>query len=405
LAIEHLYDGEVGGVGAGALAEVVDRLELVPVVEEIEQALRARDRLDAKVSEALRGLDLEEGWASDGALSLTAWLIAHGRRSHRDAEREAKLARRLAELPVTAAAWSGGTLSSGQVAAVVANVSSARAVLYAGHEADMTPVLAELSVRDTAAAMQLWRLRAGACQDGEVGPERPSELYLSQTMEGRRELSGHLGAEDAAVVEAAIAVAKGNDRPEGEGPFPTAPERRANAVVDVCRWFLANYDKAASGTRNRPQLSVIVDLSDLAGAGPGRLADGTAVAASTVLRVACDAVLNRIVMAGRATVLDYGSAVRTVSPALWASLVVRDGHCRHPGCDRPPGWCEAHHVKHFSKGGPTCLSNLVLACSRHHHLWHDHGWDLELDAEGTLVLKSPTGNVITSRPPPVHLVA
>jgi hypothetical protein len=400
-----MYDGAMGGVGVGALAAVVDDLELAPVTEDIEQVLRVRDRLDAKISEALRKLDVKEEWASDGALSLTAWLISHGRRAQRDAHREAKVARRLAELPVTAAAWSDGTLSSGQVAAIVANVSSGRAQLYAGHEADMTPVLAELSVRDTGSAMQLWRTRAGACEDRSETAEGPSEIYLSQTMGGRRELSGHLGGEDAGVVEAAINVAKGNKLPEGEGPFPSAPERRAAALVDVCRWFLANYDKAPSGTRNRPQLSVVVDLADLAAGGPGRLVDGTALPATTVLRLACDAVLNRIVMSGRSTILDYGSSARTVSPAMWAALVLRDGHCRHPGCDRPPSWCEAHHVRHFSKGGPTCLSNLVLACSRHHHVWHDRGWELELSADGTLVLKSPTGKVITSRPPPAALVA
>ena len=160
--------------------------------------------------------------------------------------------------------------------------------------------------------------------------------------------------------------------------MPSAAQRRAEALADVCRWFLANGDKAPSGARNRPQLSVVVSLSDLAQDRPGLLADGTAVPGSTVSRLACDAVLHRIVMAGRSTILDYGSGVRTVSPALWAALVVRDGHCRHPGCDRPPAWCEAHHVQHFSKGGPTCLSNLVMACNRHHHLWHDHGWELEL---------------------------
>lgn len=95
--------------------------------------------------------------------------------------------------------------------------------------------------------------------------------------------------------------------------------------------------------------------------------------------------------------------MRTVSPALWAALVIRDGHCRHPGCDRPPMWCEAHHIEHFSKGGSTCLTNLVLACSRHHHLWHDQGWQLALGADATLTVTSPWGMVLTSRPPPVRL--
>ena len=75
----------MGGVGVGALAAAVSSLELAPVTEEIEQVLRVRDRLDAKISEALRELDVREEWASDGALSLTAWLISHGRRSQRGA--------------------------------------------------------------------------------------------------------------------------------------------------------------------------------------------------------------------------------------------------------------------------------------------------------------------------------
>ncbi len=400
-----MYDGTMGSDGVAVLAEVVGRLELVPLAEEIEQVLWVRDRLDAKISEALRGFDAEQAWDGDGSLSLTSWLAAHGRRSHRDAHREAAEARRLAQLPVTAAAWSEGTLSSGQVAAIVANVPAHRAALYAQHEVNMTPVLAQLSVADTTAAMRAWRLRADAEDSGPEPPERPSELYLSRTLDGRREVLGHLKAEDAAVVEAAIAAAEGSDPADGEGPLPSAAQRRAEALADVCRWFLTHGDKAASGARHRPQLSVIVGLSDLAQDRPGLLADGTAVPGSTVSRLACDAVLHRIVMAGRSTVLDYGSSVRTVSSALWAALVVRDGHCRHPGCDRPPAWCEAHHVQHFSKGGPTCLSNLVMACSRHHHLWHDHGWQLELSPDATLVVRSPMGKVITSRPPPVHAAA
>jgi len=286
----------------------------------------------------------------------------------------------------------------------VANVSSERAQLYAEHEGAMTPAMADLSVADVAAAMRSWRLHAEAAEDGPEPGERPSELFMSRTLDGRREVSGHLGAEDAAVVEAAMAVADGGPPPEAEGAQPTAAGRRAQALVDVCRWFLANFDKVPAGRRNRPQVSVIVRAEDLAEDLPGRLADGSAVPASAVSRLACDSLLHRIVTAG-STILDYGAGVRSISPALWAALVVRDGHCRHPGCDRPPSWCEAHHIQHFSKGGPTCLSNLVVACTRHHHLWHDQGWELKLSPDNTLTLISPWGNVLTSRPPPMDLVA
>jgi hypothetical protein len=387
-----------------ALAGAVEDLVLVPVGEDIDQALWLRDRLGSKIGEALRDFDAGGGWGVDGSLSLSSWLAAHGRLSRRDAHWEATVAVRLARLPVTAQAWADGTLSSGQVTAIVANVSSKRAPLYASHEADMTPVLAELSVADVATIMRNWALHAEASEDGPEGRERASELRLSPTLDGRRVLGGHLGAEDAAVVEAALASALAPPPGPGEGPPPAMAERQAEALVDVCRWYLAHGEQSSTGPRSRPQVSVIVDISDLAGDGPGHLADGTAVSASTVLRLACDCVLHRVVMAGRSTILDYGSAVRTISPALWAALVIRDTHCRHPGCDRPPMWSEAHHVKHFSKGGPTCLSNLVMACSRHHHLWHDQGWHLELSADATLTVTSPWGLVLTSRPPPVRLV-
>jgi Domain of unknown function (DUF222) len=254
------------------------------------------------------------------------------------------------------------------------------------------------------AVMRSWALRAEADEDRPQPGERASELYMSRTLDGRREVSGHLGAEDAAVVEAAIAAAEGGPQPDNEGPGLSGGQRRAAALVELCRWFLGHHDQAPTGSRQRPQVSVILSAEDLAQDLPGRLADGTPVPASAVSRLACDSVLHRIVMAGSA-ILDYGSGVRAISSALWAALVVRDGHCRHPGCDRPPSWCEAHHIQHFSKGGPTCLSNLVVACTRHHHLWHDQGWRLELSADATLTVISPWGVVLTSRPPPAHMVA
>ena len=78
-------------------------------------------------------------------------------------------------------------------------------------------MLATLSVRDTAAAMRSWHLHAEATTDSSEPASRPSELYLSETLDGRRELSGHVSAEDGAVVEAALAAA-GRDFDPAELP-------------------------------------------------------------------------------------------------------------------------------------------------------------------------------------------
>jgi hypothetical protein len=50
------------------------------------------------------------------------------------------------------------------------------------------------------------------------------------------------------------------------------------------------------------------------------------------------------------------------------------------------------------------LDNLVLGCTRHHHLWHDQGWQLSLARDGTLSLVSPHGLVLTSSPAARELV-
>jgi 5-methylcytosine-specific restriction protein A len=217
----------------------------------------------------------------------------------------------------------------------VVNVSAEHASLYAAHEEELTPALASLSVRDTTAAMRSWRLHAEATSDGTEAASHPSEIHFSETMESRHELLGHLSVEDAAMVEAAIAAAL-PAFDAAEAPLPSAAERRAAALVDVCRWFLDNSPSVSSGSRTRPHVPVVVELKELLSGGPGQLVNGTPVPARTIEWLSCDSELHRILTSGRSRVLDYGSAVRTISQALWAALVVRDRHCRHPGCDRPP---------------------------------------------------------------------
>jgi hypothetical protein len=91
------------------------------------------------------------------------------------------------------------------------------------------------------------------------------------------------------------------------------------------------------------------------------------------------------------------------------ALVIRDRHCRFPGCDRPPDWTEAHHVRWITHGGATALDNLVLVCTRHHHLLHTPGWHAKLLPDATLEVTDPDGRTHTSstpdagRPPPLPL--
>ncbi|MBN9105556.1 MAG: DUF222 domain-containing protein, partial [Propionibacteriaceae bacterium] len=123
---------------------------------------------------------------------------------------------------------------------------------------------------------------------------------------------------------------------------------------------------------DRPRIVITLSHDKLtkhctdAGLGAHLVRDGQPVAASVVRRLLCDADLLPVVLGSHSEPLDVGRTVRLVTPAIRAALELRDGGCIFPGCDAPPGGCEAHHVIPWWAGGVTALHNLVLVCPHHH---------------------------------------
>jgi Domain of unknown function (DUF222) len=379
------------------LADAIDDLDLPVDSGVLTEAFALADRLNAKLLEAVGEHDATELWRNDGATSMTAWLRHHTRRSGRDAARCTKTARRLRELPVTAGAYRHGVLGAGHVHAIVANLKDRTTTLFADHEAELVPELARLSVGETAVAMQDWARRAEAVVgDDPDAPQPERSLHLSRILDGRRELSGSFDPEGGAVIATALRLASTRDV-EGE-PARSAAQRRGDALVDVCRWFL-DHQHDRRGGRHRPHLNVVATLDDLERRTQGRLLDGSVLDGATVQRLFCDAGVHRVFMAGRSSILDYGTATRTVPANLFNALLIRDQHCRFPGCDRPPDWCEAHHVRWVLDGGTTSLDNLALQCSRHHHLLHTPGWHAKLLPDATLVVTAPDDRTLQGQPP------
>ena len=163
------------------------------------------------------------------------------------------------------------------------------------------------------------------------------------------------------------------------------PQRRAEALVSLCRQYLASHDDGGPGPRRGlPHLSVVADIGAITGITDDLLAALRAEAAhvgrlsrSTLERIACDCQVSRILTDGPSQVIDVGRATRTISPALWKALVARDHHCTHPGCKRGPAYCEGHHIIHWSQGGATSVEAGALLCGVHHTQIHDsrYGYD------------------------------
>ena len=209
-------------------------------------------------------------------------------------------------------------------------------------------------------------------------------------------IEGELDADSGEVVLSALRMA---EIPDGKGEPPRTPgTRRADALVDVCRFFLQQ-QTARPGGRLRPHVNVIIEADDLYEARRARYESGTPVSESVAAQMLCDSVMHRVLVEPKGAILDFGRATRTISAPLWSALVARDQGCRFPGCDRPSSWCEAHHVVWFSQAGETSLANLVLLCSRHHHLLHQRRWRAKLLPDATFEVTDDLGRVRATSPP------
>ncbi len=134
-------------------------------------------------------------------------------------------------------------------------------------------------------------------------------------------------------------------------------------------------------------------LAFTGGVGGVRVSNGPGealISQQSVERITCDCEIHRIVLSPKGEPLDVGRATRTISLPMRRALVIRDGGCRVEGCDRPPPWCEGHHIITWAQGGKTELRNLVLLCSRHHHGVHQYEYTIDYAPSGkpTIRLKA-----------------
>jgi hypothetical protein len=116
--------------------------------------------------------------------------------------------------------------------------------------------------------------------------------------------------------------------------------------------------------------------------GRAMLGDLGTISAAEARIHACDCMLIPAVLGTKSELLDLGRQHRLISTPLRRALYLRDRGCAFPGCHRPPRHCQGHHIRHWSDGGPTELSNLVLMCAHHHRLLHRSGWQVRIAADG-----------------------
>jgi hypothetical protein len=352
------------------------------------ELLEARERLDAEVLRAVGEWDAAGAYTEDGACTPVAWLAHRAPVSKADAVGLVRGARLAHRHPRTGKLLASGDVSTAHVD-VLAQAVRRREDLYPEHEDTLLDAARTLRPELFRHVAQRWRSLADdvlADEEAQVTFGRRF-VHCSKTIAGTVRGDFELDAEAGAVVLAALEARDRPDPADTPGGARSRAQRWADALVEI-----ASSSLGSEGTqRHAMAVDVVVDAGTLAGEPPADLTaarcdlDGVGpVARSTALRLSCDAAIGRVVRRGDSEILDLGRRSRLPTAAQRRALVHRDGGCGFPGCDAPHWWCDAHHIDHWTAGGPTDLDNLMLLCRRHHVLCHEGRWRLIREVGGEI---------------------
>ncbi len=389
----------VEGLRSETLAELPDaRIE-----EDFAELQRVVELLEVERLRRLAEIDRRRLFQRDGYLSVASWLATTHKVSWGAAREHVRTARALEQMPETRRALDAGELSMSAVRVLVM-ARDADPSAFQGSEAELVEAARIHSMGDLQRVAAYWRQRVErehALQGEDKLCER-RRLQASVSFLGMVRVDGDLDPETGETLLTALgAVLDAESRSRRDDDVRTPAQRRADALGEICRQWLDGYDRPTVAGE-RPHVTVTVGVEELRSpsAGTSELDHSGPVDTETARRLACDASVMRVVMAGRSEPLDVGRRTPVVPPSIRRAVIVRDRHCRFPGCDRPHTWCDAHHVVHWGEGGPTALPNLVLMCRRHHRMVHDRGGFRLYLENGRPEFRRPDGSVLEDRAPP-----
>ncbi len=365
----------------------------------VAQIEKLRAWLDAREASVLAVIHEQADDVAAGARNLAQLGQKTGGVGYAQAKRRARRAHHLPALPIAHDALEAGRLGTEQadeLCGLAERLAPEHASTLAEHEralvtelGDLTPSQArkrvarfEQELQDDDGASKAEEQRARNAHRERRNADGTSTLFT--------DLDPVSAAQIRTCIDRMVEELWRRDHRHHDGALPDGvlshQKRRAEAVVELIRRGHA----AAPANRGHADVIVLIDhqtlLGELSLTGRSELADGTPLSAAEARRLACEARIIPVVMGGASLPLDVGRASRVATSAQKAALRAVHGTCCVDGCDVPYDYCQLHHLSWWSAGGRTDLSNLAPVCADHHHLLHDHGWELRLDHQrvGTL---------------------
>jgi hypothetical protein len=393
--------------------------------DRLGELVEVREALHLEVIRAVAEWDALAAWGDDGAVTAPTWLTHRfpiTRAEAADLVRLGRLRRRYREV---ADAMDRGELSVAHIRALV-RAERNREDWFARSVAGLVGLAGETETLEefTEVLVEWSRLVDDRCPR-----EARRGVKFSEVGDDAR-FQVDTGPDELAIIRAALTALDSPD-PEDcpEGPR-TREQRWHDLTIDVFRRVLADEvgkDPAAVGsadvvldadvavelveepdptlTDERDPMEQLLDRYRRRDDGtlePRRChhPDGTRASRAFVAALMCSGWMRRILRDPRTGgPIDVGRAHRRFTPRQVRALMLRDGGCAFPGCDRPPKWCDAHHLKPWQERGPTDLDNGCLLCRRHHVLVHSGGWTLVRDTTtGVFTATAPDGRQFHRRP-------
>ncbi|HEY6530705.1 MAG TPA: hypothetical protein VIY72_00275, partial [Acidimicrobiales bacterium] len=247
--------------GREALIAALDEVEVAATGDAIVEARRLLDRLQAQVAEAEVEFVRAKAHELEGHATYGSFLRARCGLTTTESRRVAGRAKKLARWPEVLEAWQAGALSGAQVEVMSAVVPERHIERFSVYSGASIEYLSWLPIDVTRNVVANWRSAADDAvqtEAAEAGQEPVDEIpqrmmSASRIIDDRLEITGSFDKDAAHHIETALLAAM---RPDGDGEIRSPLQRRADALVEICRFYVAHHQQPP-GT-GRPDRGVIV---------------------------------------------------------------------------------------------------------------------------------------------------
>ncbi|MGY6500820.1 MAG: hypothetical protein ACXIVQ_08030 [Acidimicrobiales bacterium] len=342
----------------------------------------------AELLDVVTAADVAGDWVADGATGAAPWLVGHNAIAHTTALEWLRVGDALQDLPGLRDRYASGEMSWDQIRHATKFASSV-------DDSELAERLPGLSANQIS-LMARQRRPVPDC-DAATAHANRSLTFRRDHRRGGYAYRGFLPFDQGEAINVALDRHAERAGPNAEtGHWDPAAMRRADALHD-----LATRALGADPDPDRATVVIHADAKVIDGevAGNGFIRD-IAICRTGVMRALCDARVEVALNGLDGTTVGIARAAQAIPPWLRRTITHRDGLCRFPGCERRIR--QIHHIRWWTKDGPTNADNLIGLCWHHHHLVHDGKWTIEGNPNGAVAFVSPDDRRLTSEPQPLH---